>query len=277
MAISTSRFDDAILTLNESERKELALAINPIKFAQLLGIDPDPWQRKLLTSEEKKIILNCARQSGKSTITAIIALHSALYNPNSLVLIISRGYRQSTELFKKVADFYQERGRPVPSDAENKHTLELTNGSRIISLPSKPQTVRGFSAPSLMIIDEAAQIEDDELYYGSLRPMLAVSQGRLILLSTPFGRRGFFYESWNDYVTDNLGGWQGFKVTAYECPRISKAFLKEEKAVLGEWWFRQEYMCEFSENVEQYFSDEEIQESVSEDVKPLFINGELSL
>ncbi len=115
------------IDLEQAIRDHVALSINPVMFAQLLGIDPDPWQRELLLSKEKRVILNCSRQSGKSTITAIIALHHALYNPGALVLLISRGYRQSTELFKKVADFYQERGRPVPSDAENKHTLELIN------------------------------------------------------------------------------------------------------------------------------------------------------
>jgi phage terminase large subunit-like protein len=201
---------------------DLILAINPVRFAQSLGIDPDPWQRELLLSTEKRIILNCSRQSGKSTITAIIALHHALYNSGALVLLISRGYRQSTELFKKIAGFYQERGRPVPSDAENKHTLELVNKSRIVSLPSKGQTIRGFSGPSLIVIDEAAQIEDDELYYAAVRPMLAVSQGRLILLSTPFGKRGFFNAAWEDFENKgNVAGWQGIKITADQCPRIT--------------------------------------------------------
>ena len=176
---------------------DLALAINPVKFAQSsLGLDPDPWQRELLLSSEKRTILNCSRQSGKSTITAILALHHALNDPGALVLVLSPSLRQSGELFKKVMGFYKDVGRPIASETETALTLQLHNKSRIVSLPGKEQTVRGFSGVSLLIVDEAARVAD-ELYY-AIRPMLAVSQGRLILLSTPFGKRGFFFNEWTD-------------------------------------------------------------------------------
>ena len=68
--------------------------------------------------------------------------------------------------------------------------LKLANGSRILCLPGKEETVRCFS-PSLLIIDEASRVPDD--LYRSVRPMLAVSKGRLIALSTYFGQRGWFF------------------------------------------------------------------------------------
>jgi hypothetical protein len=95
--------------------------------------------------------------------------------------------------------------------------------------------------------------------------MLAVSQGRMILLSTPFGKRGFFFKEWSESPA-----WKKVKITAEQCPRISTDFLEEERVALGEWWYRQEYECEFSENVDAYFSYEEIRDSISADVKPLF-------
>jgi len=242
---------------------DLAASVDPVTFARSLGIDPDPWQRDLLLSTDARIILNCARQSGKSTITAVLALHHALNNFEALVLVLSRSLRQSSELFKKITWFYRDLGRPVPSDIENALTLQLVNKSRIVSLPGKEQTVRGFSGVSLLIIDEAAQV-NDELYY-SVRPMLAVSQGRMILLSTPFGKRGFFFKEWSESPA-----WKKVKITAEQCPRISTDFLEEERVALGEWWYRQEYECEFSENVDAYFSYEEIRDSISADVKPLF-------
>jgi hypothetical protein len=242
---------------------DLAASVDPVTFARSLSIDPDPWQRDLLLSTDARIILNCARQSGKSTITAVLALHHALNNPRALVLVLSSSLRQSSELFKKITGYYRDLGRPVPSDIENALTLQLVNKSRIVSLPSKEQTVRGFSGVSLLIIDEAAQV-NDELYY-SVRPMLAVSQGRMILLSTPFGKRGFFFKEWSESPA-----WKKVKITAEQCPRISTDFLEEERVALGEWWYRQEYECEFSENVDAYFSYEEIRDSISADVKPLF-------
>ena len=206
---------------------------DPIAFAKLLNIDPDPWQCDLLTSTEERIILNCARQSGKSTIVAIRALHHALITPRSLVLILSPSQRQSGELFKKITEFYRELGRRGGSDASSATTLKLRNGSRIVSLPGSEPTVRGFSAPSLVLIDEAAQVSD-ELYY-AVTPMFATSRGQLILLSTPRGKQGIFWRAW-----DQEADWKRVRVTAEQCPRITKEYLDHERRALPSAWFSQE-------------------------------------
>jgi hypothetical protein len=245
---------------NDAARAEIP---DPIAFARQLNIELDPWQRDLLASTDERIILNCARQSGKSTIVAVLALHHALNNPRALVLVLSPSLRQSGELFKKIVNFYKDLGKPIPSETETALTLQLVNKSRVVSLPGKEQTVRGYSGVSLLVIDEAAQVDDD-LYY-SLRPMLAVSRGRLILLSTPFGKRGFFWRAWSEG-----SAWKKVKIRADQCPRISPSFLKEERAALGEWWYRQEYLCEFNENTDAYFNYDEIQAAVTDEVKPLF-------
>lgn len=253
---------------------DFGTSLDPILFVQSLEIDPDDWQRQLLLSTEKRIILNCSRQSGKSTIVALFSLYHALNNPGILVLVLSPSLRQSGELFKKIAGFYKDLGKPIPSETETALTLQLVNDSRIVSLPGKADTIRGFSGVSLLIIDEASRV-DDELYY-AVRPMLAVSQGRMILLSTPFGKRGFFFNEWSRPKESQA--WKKIRITAYECPRIAPEFLEEERLALGDWWFRQEYLCEFSENVDAYFSYDEIQAAISSDVKPLFgLDGKLDL
>jgi hypothetical protein len=231
-----------------------------------LGIDPDPWQVQVLRSESSRIILNCARQSGKSTIVAVVALHHALNNPNSLVLVVSHIYRQATETFRKIARFYQEIDTPILSVTENVHRLELQNGSRIITLSGQhPQSIRGFSGPTLVIIDEASQVID-ETYTEAIRPMLAVSEGKLILLSTPHGKRGFFWDVWNDYEQSNIGGWQGIKLNANQCPRISLDFLAEEKQLKPDWMFLQEYMNHFAEGISSVFKAEDIDRAFHDDI-----------
>jgi hypothetical protein len=79
-------------------------------------------------------------------------------------------------------------------DGDNETSLLFPNGSRIVGLPGTEATVRGFSAVSLLLIDEAARVEDE--LYKMLRPMLAVGDGDLWLMSTPCGKRGFFYDVW---------------------------------------------------------------------------------
>jgi hypothetical protein len=162
-----------------------------------------------------------------------------------------------------MANFYKDLGKRIPSETETALTLQLVNKSRIVSLPGKEQTVRGYSGVSLLVIDEAALVNDD-LYY-SVRAMLAVSRGRLIILSTPFGKRGFFWRVWSE-----SSAWKKVKIRANQCCRIPPSFLKEERAALGEWWYAQEYLCEFSENVDAFFSYEEIHAAITDEVKPLW-------
>src|ERR687894_914691 len=194
-------------------REDLRLALDRSAFARALGLEPDPWQEDLLRSGSDWVLLNCCRQSGKSTMTGVIALHRALYHPGSLILCLAPALRQSQELFGKVLGFYRDLGRPVSPHGERKLSLELKNGSRIMTLPGTEKTIRGFSGVSLLVVDEAARVAD-ELYF-AVRPMLAVSGGTLMMLSTPYGKRGVFFEEWTGGV-----GWERYEVPASECPRI---------------------------------------------------------
>jgi hypothetical protein len=246
-------------------RDDLRLALDGVAFAEKLGIVPDGWQEDFLRSSADRVLLNCSRQSGKSTMAAVIALHRALYHPGSLILCLAPALRQSQELFAKIAGFYRDLGRPVSPIGERKLSLALENGSRIITLPGTEKTIRGFSGVSLLIVDEAARVED-ELYF-AVRPMLAVSGGTLIMLSTPYGQRGIFYEEW---TSGDSREWQRFRVSADQVPRISPKFLSEEKRALGSRWFEQEYLCVFGELEGAVFSREAIDRMFDTEYKLLF-------
>src|SRR5215204_2860078 len=246
--------------------EDLKLALDRVSFAKGLGLGPDPWQVNLLRSASERVLLNCCRQSGKSTMTAIVALHQALYHPGSLILCLAPALRQSQELFSKIAGFYRDLGRPVSAIAERKLSLELENRSRIITLPGSEKTVRGFSGAALLVVDEAARVEDS-LYY-AVRPMLAISGGSLMMLSTPYGKRGAFFEEWTNGI-----GWERYEVPASRCPRISERFLEEERASLPPFIFRQEYQCSFEETEDQVFTTDLIDRAVTDEVQPLFGTG----
>src|SRR3712207_2594828 len=247
-------------------RDDLRLALDRVAFARAVGIEPDAWQEDLLRSPSDRVLLNCCRQSGKSTISSVIALHRALYYPDSLILCLAPALRQSQELFGKIAGFYKDLGRPVPPQGERKLSLELENGSRIVTLPGSEKTIRGFSGTSLLIVDEASRVAD-ELYF-AVRPMLAVSGGALMMFTTPYGKRGVFYEEW---MSDHE--WDRYEVPASQCPRISPEFLEEERQTLPSWVFRQEYECSFEETEDAVFTTEMIEQAVTSEVKPLFGSG----
>ncbi len=240
----------------------IATTLDPTRLLTAAGLQPDPWQRELLLNPWKRALLNITRQEGKSTAAAALALHQAML-PESLVLVLSPSQRQSKELFAKVWRFFQQSGGPIAVEKKSELRVRFMNGSRVVALPGKEETIRGFSGVDLLIVDEAARVMDD--LYRSVRPMLAVSGGRIIAPSTPWGKRGWWYEAWHS--TDE---WRRVKVTAEECPRISEAFLEEERRALGEWWFRQEYLCEFMDTVDQLYRTEDIERAFSADVAPLF-------
>jgi predicted phage terminase large subunit-like protein len=202
-------------------------------------LDPDQWQVDLLSQFHHRTLLLCTRQGGKSTAAAALAIQAALLEAPALVLLLSPTQRQSGELFRdKVLPMYRDLGEPVKVVQKSQLELTLANGSRIVALPGGEATIRGYSGVALLVIDEASRIPDD--LYKTVRPMLAVSGGRLIALSTPFGQRGWFYEAWKSQEA-----WQRIEKPAQACPRIDPAFLAEEKASMGPAWYRQEYECSF--------------------------------
>ena len=235
-----------------------ALLLDPSLILHAQDLTPDPWQRELLHSRQPYLLLNCARQTGKSTTVAALALHQLLAQDDSLVLLVAPSERQSHELYRKVMHGYLALGQPVASIKSNQSELELANGSRLVALPGREETIRSFSGVSLLILDEASRVPDD--LYRSVRPMLAVSQGRLVSLSTPFGQRGWFYDEW-------IGGgpWQRVHIPWTTCPRIQADFIAEETRALGQGWVDQEYNGLFTAMEGLVFPEFEMAITKSED------------
>lgn len=264
--------------------------LRPDLLFRLIGLSLDPWQARVLGSPSPRILMLCSRQVGKSLTAAAVALRTALLEAPATVLVISPSERQSGELVQKVKTFYAALKRPrrlggaprptglvaeeekaldaawaaLPDrERESALQLHLDNGSRIVGLPAKPATILGYSGVSLLVIDEASRVQDD--LYRSVRPMLAASRGRLLALTTPFGKRGWFYDEWQGVNT-----WERVKVTAPECPRIPREFLAEEFRSLGERWYNQEYLCSFADAIDAVFGAAVVEAAMTDDVKPLF-------
>ncbi len=244
-------------------REDLRLALDRVAFAKTAGLDLDRWQQQVLKSASKRILLNCSRQSGKTTIVAALVLHRALYVPRSYCLVFSPSLDQSVEFFKRVANLCHALGlENVDPEAMRKTGMDLKNGSRIEARPGNEKTSRGRTA-DLLVVDEAARI-DSGLYHG-IRPSLAVTGGSLVMLSTPYGRRGVFWEEWS-----GPGDWERYEVTAEDCPRISAEFLAEEERRLPPRVFRREYMCSFEETEDAVFTSEILEAAFSNDLEPLW-------
>lgn len=150
-----------------------------------------------------------------------------------------------------------------------KTSIELTNGSRIISLPAKSQAIVGYTV-DLLILDEAKLIPDD--LYRSVRPMLATTKGRMLALSTPLGQRGWFWEAWKQCEDAKIDGreepYRRFKRTCWDCPRLDQQFIENERRLIGDYWFRQEYEVEFLGNAGAVFRTEDIDRALVSKEQP---------
>ena len=235
-----------------------------LELFRLADGEPDPWQADALASAARQLMLNVTRQGGKSTVAAVLGLDAALSAAASLVLVLSPGERQSKLLFKRIVRLYRALGEPVPAETDNRLALELANGSEVHALPGTEATVRGFSAAALLIVDEASRVPD--ALYQAVRPMLAVSGGRLVTLSTPWGKRGWWYEAW----VSGGDAWERYEVPATACPRISEAFLAEERRALPPLVYAAEYACAFVDTESQVFATDLVRGALSPAVRPLF-------
>lgn len=235
--------------------RQLRHALSPSAFArEACAFNPDPWQARVLDGGAKRVALVCARQSGKSSVAAMAAAHTALFQPGSLTLIAASNARQSGELFAKARGFLSaSKMLPARLPSDNAMSCELPSGSRIVALPGdSPDAIRGFSKPAAAIIDEAAFCDDGLLT--AIMPSLSVSNGRLLLLSTPNGKRGAFYE----IVSSAPPDWQIERITAAQCPRITQEAIEEFTRIRGPHAARAEFGCEFIEASDQYFADDAI-------------------
>lgn len=277
-----------------------AWRFGPVDFlARAVGFQPDPWQRSFLRCEADGILVNCGRQVGKTTMVGIKALFVAETQPESLIIFTSPTQRQSQEMFRGVVRARSKLGYADKPDAISSMRLELPNGSRIVALPGKEHTVRGYADPAMIVMDEAARIPGD--LFLALQPMLAVSGGQVIALSTPFGTRGWFYDEWHleqgynwlwpneeEWLArwvedqqrpdrDEMGehlymstgkSWTRFRVPASFCPRIKDEFLTKERRQHGDFHYREEYGTMFLDSqgmafrrtdIDAAFEDEEVE------------------
>ena len=244
------------------EEAAARMARDPVYFATAIGMDdaftpgcaPLPWQAQVLRSRHPRRILCCSRQVGKSRAISMLVLHEAIFRPYARCVLFSKTERQAKELYLRTIDALHH----VPAEVrpksveENKTSLTLENGSRIIVVPNNPQGAVGIPGTTLLIEDEACYVPDQT--HALMSPLLAASHGRMVLLSTPSARIGHFFEIWHD---DRDDSWERTSVTAAESPWHTPEFLAAEKRRLPDLEYRTQYLNEFVNAEDGVFTEEE--------------------
>jgi len=220
----------------------------------------DNWQREVL-AHDGSITLRCGRQSGKSEVVSQKAVDFAAVNGGVSVLIIAASQRQSSLLFEKVNSKIQSDSRVDYSERPTMTKALLSNGSRIYCVPAgrTGYSIRGFTI-DMLIADEAAYIPEE--VWVAVEPMIAVSRsqrgfGYIVLLSTPAGKGGYFYNSFTD---KDFRSWH---IPITMCKRISKSFVARKRQTLSKLQFAQEYLAEFIDEYQQFFGTALLKERMS--------------
>lgn len=240
--------------------QHVATALDPVLLARRVGIEPEPWQVRLLRSTAPRVLVCAARQVGKSSMIALLALHRALFWPGSLVPVVSSRQEASNEFLLKARAWARALDQPAE---ESVTTLRFSNGSRLLALPATPDTTRGYSAASMLILDEGAFIQD--AVYSAVVPTLA-ADGRLLALSTPAGPLGWFWRSWQD----ETGTWERHRVRASESRQYTPERLADVRRLVGEWSYQTDYQAEFLDPAGAAFKAAHIDAAFSSELRPLF-------
>ena len=220
-------------------------------WASGMGLKLDAVQLAVLDPGIRRGILNCCRKFGKSMTIAFKAAHFAYSRPNTTVLVVAAAARQSEELLATIGRILR---RYVSGCSYSRVRIDLPNGSRILALPNQPDTIRGYS-PELVVVDEAAYVDDD--LWEAVFPMLNAAEGGgwLWLLSTPAQPAGFFHRIW----TDTSANWTRVKVAAPDCARIPARMIEEARRSMPAAEFAREYLCEFAQPATAAFEEPLVQ------------------
>lgn len=226
-----------------------------------------PHQDLILNDSSQLRCLNLARGAGKSTIAAIEAIHSAYFNTNNLVLVMSATKPQSVEIVRKIKGFMKTSNFTswevlFPKGKENKAEVELKNPgkktySRIISVPAT-DAARGYS-PDLIICDELAFWEDSLIFPQVVLGMLNRIDGkhrRILALSTPNGKHG---PHWDCYNSNN---WSVYDFNWKVNPYNTEEKMNILRDTMTHMQFKAEYEADFVSSQSSYFTISEIQNSL---------------
>src|SRR5208282_1654388 len=249
---------------NKIDWKSLLQLVDPVVWLEAqTGFKPYPYQAKILRDHKIRLrVIRKSRQIGMTTAIAQEAIWKAYTGGNKVILIVSPSDRQSKIVMKKVTTTIRKNEKLVKSVVRsNSSELELSNGSVIISLPNNPDRLRGFSATDIYL-DEAAHFLNDGPVMAAIKPMLIATNGSFTIVSTPFGKRGLFWEQYRIAAEGGKG------VKAYDLgpstisPLITEQMMEQDRQNYTELEFKQEFLGEFIEEVDTYLRRDLIERCV---------------
>lgn len=255
--------DSGRMTKNKLAEDFLASVTRVGRFRQLWPrMKLYDYQEAFVNDASRYRIVNKSRQVGMTYIIAREAIMDCLDNPGETFLIVSVSERQAQHVINYIRAAIDEMAEPQPPEYNTKIEIRWPNGARIVSLPNSPSTVRGYKAKRVYI-DEAAHVQHDRELMQAIGP--STSRGGAITLnSTPYGKRGIFWEIWSK--AKELG-YSVHEIPYNRCPELDLKVLKKQFGEMDEITFRQEFMCDFCDESMAFFPYDLIMKGVTPDLE----------
>lgn len=227
----------------------------------------DDWQKELL-AYTGHLLLCTGRQVGKTTIMAIKAALYMINNPNSQIIVVSLTEDQAKLMILMVLDYLEKNHKKEIKQGKERPTqnkINLINKSSIIARPvgNTGDAVRGFTG-DILIIDEASKMP--ELVFDAAKPTLLTTGGKIWMCSTPFGKKGYFYESWvnkhNRFKVFHISSEEVIynrpinDIWTKEKREENIKFLEEEKADMSDLAYGQEYLGKFMDDMMRQYDED---------------------
>ena len=260
---------------------------------QNLDFIPENKQKEVLDHTGKRLILNCARQWGKTTVVAIKALYEAIHQPKTNILVLASSEKQAGVLIEKAQVHAARLGYPKKRYQGRKHSLELPNGSKIFAVAHNRSAALGYTA-DIVIVDEAAIVKDE--VFAAILPSLTRTNGKLWMLSTPSGQTGIFYEIWHDQTQKRAGRagtaptgeqlahqagpervrcaripqeeWRRVTATIDDAPYADKTVVAMQMKIFPA-RAKQDYYCEFVQPAGRLLTREQIEAMIDDSIEPV--------
>jgi len=220
-----------------------------------------PFQEKvlhLLQDNPYSIILK-SRQLGISTLSAGYSLWMMLFQKDKNILCIATKQETARNMVTKVKFMYDNLPSwlKIEADENNKLSLRLSNGSQIKATSASSDAGRS-EAVSLLLIDEAAFIDQIGEIWASAQQTLATGGGAIVL-STPYGTGNWFHKTWVS-AENNENDFLPIRLPWYVHPERDEAWRKRQDELLGDPRIAaQECDCDFSTSGDTVFHSEWIE------------------
>lgn len=244
-------------TLNPDKRLQIAHA--------LWGWQPHPTQREWILDSHQIKVAACGRRWGKTEAAAIDIATSAIADSGSMQIIVAPTYDQSRLISNTIERILLSSPitRKFSAITKTPYTEIRVMKSRIMARTANDdgRNLRGFSADRV-VVDEAAYVRD-KVVEEVISPMLADRNGKLVMISTPFGKN-HFYRSFIRGLNNADGKCKSFSFPSNANPHISNDYVEYQRSILTPRQFRVEYEAQFADDEASVFPWEHIQAAIEE-------------